>query len=79
MGLLHGARFARFDLLQAINHLAKSMTMVGWVGNEAHQLQPHPFTDVDSAGCPKTQRGMSIQHTTIGEPATYLQAGALTR
>ena len=35
------------------------LRMIGWVGDDIKQLQPHLFADADFAGCVSTQRSTS--------------------
>ena len=33
--------------------------LVGWVGDQLHEVQPHVYADADFAGCPRTLRSTS--------------------
>ena len=83
MKILYAARMARFDLLRAVQGLAKHFTkwkkrhdqelyrlvcyiwttkhkkMIGWVGDDIADIQPHLFSDSDFAGSEGTQRSTS--------------------
>ena len=50
--------------------------LVGWVGDEQSQLQPHLYADADFAGCVATQRSTSGAYLCICAPHTCFPIAA---
>ena len=44
--------------------------LVGWVGDQLHEVQPHAYADADFAGCPRTLRSTSGAQIQIEGPNT---------
>ncbi len=49
-------------------HSSLHIRLVGWVGDDGSQLQPHLFADADFAGCAATQRSTSGLHMSVRGP-----------
>ena len=53
-----------FQLMCYIN-TTKSFKLVGWIGDEFHDLQAQMFSDADFAGCEATMRSTTGLHTRL--------------
>ena len=44
--------------------------LVGWVGDQLHEVQPHTYADAVFAGCPRTLRSISGAQIQLEGPNT---------
>jgi hypothetical protein len=58
----------RLHRLVCYIHSTKHFRMIGWVGDDLSNLQPHMFADADFAGCTSSQRSTSGLHITVRGP-----------
>ena len=58
----------RLHRLVCYIHSTKHFRMIGWIGDDLRNLQPHMFADADFAGCAGSQRSTSGLHIAIRGP-----------
>ena len=60
-------------------HSTYHYRLVGWVGDEAENIEPHVFADADLAGCVRTQRSTSGAYLCMRGPNTCFPISAASK
>ena len=60
-------------------HSSLSVRMIGWVGDQGCDLNPHAYADADLAGCCDSQRSTSGVHMAIEGPSSRFPISALSK